>query len=303
MSIRHLLIGLLLAGSLAACFDHRDLTVTPGSSASRLRVKSITMELPNNLAKVSQFRYDAQNRLSSILTYQTPDSSISEIEYSNYQYDAQNRLTRLHHEAVLYPRGSQPNRVEQYDYLYNTAGQVSQLTHSPGEPGYVLGFNYNSAGQLTSSGRFYSTGGLQVQGLDVFTFSGKNLTADSNRTTIIAKGGPAIPSSGTTRFTYDDKVNPFYGVYVIPAPYPNGFVNPRFSPSAIYTYFGGIDNALNLSQNNVLTSVPNGGGRTFTYQYQYNAQNLPTMRIRTTTYSPPNSTVEVETLRFEYESY
>lgn len=284
----------LLAGGLFTCSDHRFPDITPGSSTSRLRVKSLTNELPNNLAKVSSFQYDAQGRLASIITYQTPDSSVSDVEYINYQYDGQNRLTQVGHTAVLFPRNSQPNRVESYEYQYTAGGLVSGLTHSPGELGFILNFSYNSAGKLTGVLRRYATGGLQIQGADAFTFTGNNLTAATISRTIIARGGPPMTSTFSRTFTHDDKVNPFYGSYIIPAAFPDGFVNPRFSPGLMYTYFGGIDNLLNLSQNNPLNSYFNGD---LTYQYQYNAANLPTVRITTA------NSMTTETLRFEYESY
>ena len=78
------LFGLILI-SLAACTDQFTLPDTPGSTTRRFRVRSLTLDLLNNLQKVSLFRYDGQNRLSSILTYQTPDSSVAPVEYSTYQ--------------------------------------------------------------------------------------------------------------------------------------------------------------------------------------------------------------------------
>lgn len=294
---------LVLAGSLWTCTDHLSPAVSPGSTTVRLRVKTITQELPNNLAKVSALRYDGQGRLSSLLTYQTPDSTASEVETSIYQYDGQNRLTGLRHEAVVYPRGSQANPVEQYTYTYNGAGQVSSLSYANG---FLLSFTYNGANQLATSGRQFSIPGISVSGGESFTFTGNNLT-----TLISARTLPLRGPSGDTRsvitYTHDDKINPFYGVYVIPAPYPNGFVNMMFSPNTVKTYFGGLENVLNLSRNNVLTEVTNStttiagnatnGTVSAAYQYEYNASNLPTVR-RTTI-----NGVLTETLRFGYESY
>lgn len=283
-----------IAGVFLTCSDHRFPDITPGSGTARLRVKSLTKELPNSLARVSKFTYDNQGWLSSIITYQTPDSSLAEVENSIYQYDGQNRLTQLRHEAIRYPRGSQPNSVEVYAYSYNTTGPVTGLSHSPGEPGYVLTFGYNATGKLASSGRSYSTGGLRIRGTDLFTFTGNNLTGINVSRTFAGMGGPEMTSTFSRTFTHDDKVNPFYGSYIIPAAYPDGFANPRLSPGLLYTYFGGIDNMLNLSQNNPLSGYFNGD---LTYQYQYNTANLPTVR---TTIANSATT---ETLRFEYESY
>ncbi len=295
------LVLLSMVVGLSACLDHRTPVVTPGSNTTRLRVKALTLELPNNLAKVSLLRYDAQNRLSSILTYQTPDSTVSEIEYSNYQYDGQNQMTLFRREAVQFPRGSRPNAVEQYLYAYDALGRVRSIDN---DPGFSLGLGYNSDGRLAGASRSFGTGGLSISGSDSFTFTGNNLTAYQSGITITAMGGPPFGGGGSNnRYTHDDKINPFYGTLIIPAP-ANGFINLAFSPRRPVTYFGGTDNVLNLSQNNVLTETPvSASDESVTYQYQYNAANLPTVRVKTTTSPAPNNTVRVETLRFEYESY
>ena len=299
----------LLIGGLSSCTDHRIPAVTPGSTTTRLRVKTITQDLPNNIAKVSAFKYDAQNRLSSILAYQTPDSTVSDIQYSTYQYDGQNRLTGLRREAVRYPRGSGSNRVEEYVYTYNGAGQLAGINYING---FSLTFAYNGSNQLMSSYRV-SYSGLSLLGRDFFTFTGRNLTSLRSNINLPTRGsGPEGTSITETTYMHDEKANPFYGVFVIPDPL-SGFINLQFGPGSVQTYFGGIGNALTLSQNNVLTEVSNNNS-TFagtsqsntvssTYQYQYNAASLPTVRTKTTTSTSPGSTTTVETLRFEYESY
>lgn len=293
---------LLMVAGLSACLDHRTPVVTPGSNTTRLRVKALTLELPDNLAKVSSFRYDAQGRLGSILTYQTPDSTASEIEFSNYQYDGQNRMTGLRREAVLFPRGSRPNAVEQYSYAYDASGRVISIDNNPG---FTLGLGYNGTGQLAGASRSFRTGGLSISGSDSFTFTGNNLSGYQSGFTVTAMGGPPFSGGGSSnRYTHDDKINPFYGVLIIPAPAPDGFINLAFSPRVAVTYFGGTDNVLNLSQNNVLTETPlRTSADLVTYQYQYNAANLPTVRVKRITSPAPNNSVRVEVLRFEYESY
>ena len=123
----------------------------------------------------------------------------------------------------------------------------------------------------------------------MFTFTGNSLTSVAASSTGTGLGGPLGPQSRNVTFTYDTNINPFYGVFVIPAPYiyataPGGIIN-------FYTFYGGIANELTLSQNNVLS----GDGAT--YSYTYNAANLPTSRTTTTGGSV------TETLRFEYETY
>lgn len=302
------LIWLSMAGGLLTCADHRFPDITPGSTPARLRVKSLTEELPNNLAKVSSFRYDGQGRLSSIITYQTPDSSVSSVQYSVYQYDGQHRLTQLRRESIPFPRpqNNQFNPVEQYTYSYNGAGQVASIAYANG---LTWTFGYTSANKLASSSTLYSHPRFTIGGLVDFTFTGNNLTQTTGGTGIRYLGMPpgtadGFPGVSSATYTHDDKINPFYGVFVIPSAL-TGFINILSAPSTPKALFGGTDNVLTLSQNNVLTDTPPAGSsrESITYQYQYNTANLPTVRIKTSTFPAPNNSVTTETLRFEYESY
>lgn len=302
------LIWLSLGGGLLTCADHRFPDVTPGSTTSRLRVKALTEELPNNLARVSSFRYDLQGRLHSIITYQTPDSSVASVQYSVYQYDGQNRLTQLRREFVPFPRPqtNQFNAIEQYNYSYNAMGQVSQISYLNG---LTWAYTYNSANQLASATTRYSHPRFTIEGNIQFMFIGRNLAQTTGGTRIRFQGMPpetsdGFPGGNSATYTHDDKINPFYGVFVIPSAL-SGFFNILLSPGTPNALFGGTDNVLTLSQNNVLTETPPAGffRESITYQYQYNAANLPTVRIKTTTSPAPNNLVTTETLRFEYESY
>lgn len=291
---------LILIG-LAACTDHLTLPGTPGSTVDRLRVKSLTLALPNNQSSVSLLRYDAQNRLSSILIYQTPDSTVAPVEYSTYQYDSQNRLTQFRREIVLRPTGSSPNLVEQYDYRYNAAGQVEGVSHPSG---YSATFRYNGNQLVSSVENFSIPVNISYNESNQFTFSGGNLTT-TNSTTRIVLRGPLLETTSTLTSTYDNKRNPFFGIYIIPAPYAQGFFNPNNANFSQPTYYGGFGNQLNLSMNNRLTSnvstTSNTSGTptntSTSYQYTYNTADLPITRQTTV-----NGAV-TETLRFEYEPY
>lgn len=293
-----LYLTILLSGGLSGCLDHRIPSISPGLPVSRLRVKSLTYEAPDNRTYVSRFGYDGQGRLSSLDSYQTPDSSVDGIVRGLYSYDNQNRLTRLQ-------RVNKTGLTESYNYSYNVAGQVSQISHSGG---LTWNYGYTEANQLSTASLFYSHPRFSIQGSLKFTFTGNNLTQTTGGTGIRYQGMPDGTSTGFpgvtgATFTHDDKLNPFYGVFVIPSPLP-GFSNVLSSPTTPSALVGGIDNVISLSQNNVLTETPVSEymGK-IAYQYQYNAANLPTVRIKTTTTPPPNAGVTVETLRFEYESY
>lgn len=303
------LILLLVAGGLITCSDHQFPDITPGSPSARLRVKTLTQEFPNNVAKVSSFSYDAQGRLSSIITYQTPDSSTSAVLYSVYQYDSQNRLTQLRREEVPFPRSQsgQSNRVERYTYSYNGAGQVSQISY---DNGLTWVYTYDNTNQLVSGSTSYSHPRFSIGGSLQFTFAGKNLTQVIGGTRITYQGMPpgtsdSFPGVTSARYTHDDKINPFYGVFVIPSAL-SGFANILSGPSTPGALFGGIDNVLTLSKNNVLSETPfppYEHRETIIYQYQYNVANLPTVRVKTSTSLAQNPMVMTETLRFAYESY
>jgi hypothetical protein len=296
---RFLIFLLLLAGGLSGCLDHRIPSITPGLPVSRLRVKKMILELPDNVAKVSLFNYDTKGRLNSILIYQTPDSTISELDYNYYRYDEQDRLTGYRREVVLYPRGNRENAIDTYSFGYDETDKLNQMAHLNG---FFVGFTYGSNNQLTRANKSFGVPGLAIREVDSFTSTGNNLTGFQYDVSITAMGGLPFGGPGNTNtYTHDDKLNPFYGVFLIPAPYPKGFVYLLNNYAQAITYFGGTDNVLNLSQNNVLTETSLNSKTT--YQYQYNAANLPTVRVKTTTATKPFESVSVETLRFEYESY
>ena len=308
--VLHYLTLLVVAGGLVTCSDHLIPDITPGSTTSRLRVKSLTEELPNFLPKVSAFRYDQQGRLSSIISYQTPDSSVAEVIYNTYSYDAQNRLTGLGRQQIPYPRpqAGQFNLTAGYSYTYNSLNQVSNIFG----PNYLSwNYTYNNANQLTGSTVYFTHPRFSVEGGYLFTFTGKNLTETRGYIGIRYQGmppgsNPPLAGLSPTTYTHDDKINPFYGAFVIPSAI-GGFSNILLSPNAVNTgaLFGGSDNILILSQNNVLSETPPSGfaENSITYQYQYNAANLPTVRVKTITSSNPSYPATTETLRFEYETY
>lgn len=289
MKIRGLRPGilyLLLIFVFAGCGDHRIPSITPGSGTSRLRVKKITQDMPNNTAKVSLFRYDAQGRLGSIIAYQTPDSTVAPVENNVYQYDAQNRLIQLNRTV----KGSGLD-YETYSFSYNAAGQAG-FGFRTSNPIYVWSIVplYDADNRLVGSSKSFTVPGVSTRENSTFTYTGNNLTFATTTGTAVQKGLQLPPQTVNVTYTYDTGINPFYGVFVIPA--PSEYASPPGGGIiGSYTYYGGISNLLNLSQNNVLSAGPN------TYTYTYNSANLPTSRI--TAYDGHVT----ETLHYEYESY
>lgn len=278
----------ITASSLLSCRDHPNPDITPGLTLARLRVKTLTLQFPNNTAKVSGFRYDQQGRLRVIHTYQFPDSTVADVENSVYQYDAQNRLVQLRREVVLFPSGSQPNPVELYTFGYNAVGLLTDLAYLNG---FSLMYGYDSANRLINSRREWGFRRYELRGTDTLTYTRNNVTRVTTNRFFTTN------TRSISTYSYDTKVNPFYGFFVIPAPYPEGFVNlERTLGGTVRTYFGGVDNLLNLSQNNVLSEASTISG-TVTYQYDYNSANLPTVRR-----AMVNGVLR-EVLLFEYEAY
>ena len=288
------LLVLLFASELISCMDHRLPVITPGSN--QLRVKSITRQLTSgsSLSTVSAFSYDNQNRISSILGFQLPDSTAAPVENTVYQYNAQNRLAQVQHSEIR--RGSIPTlRSETYTLAYE-AGNLSGIRNDPSTFG--ISATYDATNRpLRFVKSVVPVGGLQYSDSGSFTFTGNNLTSSSEKVLFLRLGEPRPIADFTTDITYtfDDKLNPFYGAFIVPVlgSYQPGLIQGGGTATTLY---GGLSNWLNFSQNNVVSAVASNGPTT-AYSYTYNAANLPITRITTT-----NGNV-TELLRYDYESY
>ncbi|GAB4018103.1 hypothetical protein GCM10028773_16710 [Spirosoma koreense] len=266
--------------------------------------------LGNDQVKVSAFQYDLQGRLGSIVAYLIPDSSQGPVERNTYQYDAQNRLV-LHQRTITRPsfyRGT----TEQHKITYNANGQVEAIKYyndsdSPGTP--IL--TYTALPQFTAQNKLqnyqkqlsptFLTGSGVVRRDDLtlsnIVFTGDNLTAFHRQRTTNDIGSFISTVDSDDSFTYDDQLNPFYGLYFIPEPL--GYIidiRQQLPTNQIY-YYGGLDNWLNLSRNNILTYTTSNAPSVTTYQYNYNAAHLPISRTIST------SNTILERITYQYESY
>lgn len=184
--------------------------------------------------------------------------------------------------------------AEEHQFDYNTDGQLTEIRYkaSNGVPlcpnqtivglseldcsgrfSYVLRPIYDAAKKVIGSQKAYSWQSTSATYVSDYSYTGDLVTSVRTLTTI--NGTTSGPQ--TYALSYDTKINPFYGVYVVPG------------------YFGGIANwFLNLS-----TLSPNNITRVegVSYQYEYNSANLPTMR-----YTIIEDKV-IQTLRLAYESY
>ncbi len=267
----------------------------PGLAAARLRVKSMSEALPGNSARLTTFMYDREGRLSGVQAVQTPDSTWATTERNYYQYDAKNQLIKHQHQIVVPASYTLVAPLaEEHQFDYNTGGQLTEIRYkaSNGVPlrpnqtivdlselegsgrlGYVLRPVYDAAKKVIGSQKAYSWQSTSATYVSDYSYTGDLVTGVRTLTTI--NGTTSGPQ--TYALSYDTKINPFYGVYVVPG------------------YFGGIANwFLNLS-----TLSPNNITRVegVSYRYEYNSASLPTVR-----YTVIDDKV-IQTLRFAYESY
>ena len=293
------LTGLLLAAGLTRCADHRDLEPKP----ERLRVNMLTHTRSDapGIQKRSVFSYDAQGRLSTILAYQLPDSTLVPVEHNTYQYDALNRLTRhrrqFYQRTLILPDTLPVLRYEEEEFVYGPTGPPTQLLYSNNAGGggplwYTVDLGYsNETGKLVTARQrmTFTNFGVGYHVYRTLTFTGDNISSVDTDYSLCVK---STCSTGltTTPYTYDDKINPFFGIQVIPDP-TGRTVNVLSGNLATSDYYGGVDNLYNLSRNNTLSE----GGTVYTYTY--NSAGLPTRRSTTDRFGLTN------TLTFDYETY
>jgi hypothetical protein len=268
---------------------------TPGPQPEQFRIKTLARTASDNpnVKHISSFKYDAGGRLASIFTYQIPDSATSPNETSTYQYDAQNRVSQM--DRVLSKGGS-----ERYVYTYNQAGKPDKIKYTGGTNDYFdLIFNYDPSGQLSSSKRTFNFANtISYDQTNAFIFANGNLGKVTTTTTVVR----TVPSSTTyiTEFVYDDHPNPFFEAPVIPA--PSRIATPSTGSFNYYSYYGGIDNLLQLSKNNLLSATTDALSK-ITYAYTYNAQNLPESRTTSQKANPSAPVLVLELLEYGYEEY
>lgn len=228
------LVGLPVVVGFVGCtnFPVPTVSLVPGQQQER----TVTQELSGNTALVSIFRYDTHNRLRSILTYQTPDSTIAPVESSIYTYDKRNRLTELKHDVV---RGAKQETVSQtYSYVYNEKGQPAEIkyTKNDGNGGlWMVGLQYDTTrrvaarlNRVTVKASSFNPDELSVPASSTFTFMGNNLTL-VNQVEPVTDTTTAGPG-----FSYRTNGVPFCGKFIIPAYFR--FANVPGPVTVYYTY-------------------------------------------------------------------
>lgn len=240
-------VALAFVLTFGSCTDHQ----VP--EESRWRVKSLSRVLPDKpgIKYISQFTYDPAGKIAAIFTYQTPDSINSPTEKSVYFYDNAGRLFQM--ERTLSSSGS-----ERYAYHYDQWENVSSINYTAAPKDYYdMTFSYDGSGKLMTSKRTFSFfSDLSFEQLNTYSFSNDSLSAVNSKTTLM-KGVTPQSSEVNSILAYDGHKNPFFGNHIIPA--PGGLASPTTTGIfGYYTYYGGIDNLLHLSKNNLVLSLVKG---------------------------------------------
>ncbi|MPR31884.1 hypothetical protein [Salmonirosea aquatica] len=280
-------IGLCLG--VIACIDHQS------PEPKKMRVKSLVRILPEEpgVRHVSLLTYDSQGKLNEIFTYQTPDSAANQTETSTYQYDNLDRLSEM-------LRIRSGGEKEHYLYSYDPAGKLAAIKYTSADHTfYDFLLAYDGNGKLLSTKRsfnFFSA--LSYVKLNTYSFNENNLSRVVATTTIKR----VVPGTWTETadFVFDSHPNPFYGNVLIPAPVR--IASPTTGNFGHYTYYGGIDNVLHLSENNVVSSSVDGRSKT-TFNYTYESSGLPASRETLASFTIEGPAQLTETLLYEYEAY
>lgn len=266
----------------------------------RLRIKSITGNKPYLKNTISVFQYEEHGRLSTVTSYQIPDSSSGTIEKSSYQYNSQGQLIEFKKRVFLH-EGSMKEYFVLFTYTYDSEGRISSFTSFHSNQGrgrqFTKTFKYDLLNRISGSAitpTLPEHNELRYKQFNDLAYTGDNVT--SNMYSESHYEGTTISSGyGKIIYAFDTNVNPFYGFPIIPAP---GSFSGQF-----YEFYS-FDNLLSLSKNNLLSIKLDNENKstnmyvsTITYAYTYNAQKMPTSR--TTTINGKTD----EKLTFVYESY
>ena len=281
---------LLLLSIVLSCTDH----FPPEPLPNHQRIKKITQTLPDEpgITHVTDFFYKPTgDSLSSLKSYQMPDPKAGLPATTTYSYRADGVIVNKVFDNIPYPG-------ELYVLKNYLSGQVGQLNYYDSQSdNYTMYFTYNG-NQLESTRRTFKTSGVSFEQKIWYFFNNNNLDSANYETSI--ERNTTTVSKSKSEFTYDDKVNPFYEMRIIPA--PNDAASPTTGNFNHYTFAGGLQSFMHLSRNNVLSEKSSTLSET-TYSYEYNADGLPTKRITMKKNTPQDQPYVAETIIIEYETY
>ena len=250
VNLRIFFLGIILVGSILACTDHLPPLPPLAPASARLRLKSTNNSNSTSLPFSTEYTYGSNNRVSSFTT--TLGSK------AVFSYDDQNRYSRFNY----YYKLTDESNGETTRFIYNSGdagfSQNTDFIKNGVNNGNLLPVVY----KLDGNSRLVSktTSSSPANASETYTYTGDNIT------TVVSVSGP---STTTTKYEYDDKPNPYYGL---------------IAPD--------IGDIRRFSRNNT-TKIINGAVST-EYVYEYNAQGLSTK------ISAKDGTVLT---RLTYESY
>ncbi|MVM33595.1 hypothetical protein GO755_26390 [Spirosoma sp. HMF4905] len=255
-------ILLLVPIALFSCNDHR-----LGGSLSPVRLR---LKTTNDGTTLVTYNYDSQNQPASITRNQIT-SSIMHGDPQRVLTDSDPYATN-----VFYIRNSAqanstvivfPPVLSNTSFLATEYGRFNTGKIFFNVPVRKYTYDFDTSGRLTRISDFSDA--PDINGAS-YEYTGENITKEN----VFTSAGHGDVYTNT--FTYDDKINPFYGL-----------LDPQ------------INARLRFSRNNILTlqSAGRGAVPNTTYAYEYNAQGLPTKL--TTTVNGNQSGITT----FTYESY
>jgi hypothetical protein len=233
--MNRLLFAPLLILLLFACKRNNDVTVPPvgGPQLARIRAADGFVQ--------TEFTYDAEGRLVNQKTFSRTRKTPDEITYA---YDRQGRLENIETSTLSYLSCAAcegPAMKFTQTFEYDGSGRVAR-TKNLNEAGFVASewsYEYDGSGRIVRQSSFFAS--INRAGrYDTFAYDGRG---NIIKTESFSEDGTL---TNRTTYQYDDRPNPFRGVYLgIQAAIfrsPNNIVREK------YEYFG-ILNGMMLSPN------------------------------------------------------
>ncbi|MDX1769379.1 MAG: hypothetical protein R3294_15075 [Arenibacter troitsensis] len=296
---------LILALTLINCSKNDDGDLTP-------------VEQIGHQEQYTRLTSYSQNSKEYSLTYNA-NGSIK--NYEHFNYPGENSLANVEYDAN--------NRIAKngaFTYTYNSIGKISTILEVIGSTEIEYLLDYNPDGQLTAHTRYTTDGSRihtqhkikynlnnQIAEINIyslystpnyskhsFTYDGLgNLVQDKNE--LSWENRNDYFESSRTRYTYDSKKNPIYGIL-----YKSGLTNDfsvinfkqMHSISAGYFYYYPPNNLVSLEVNSV--GNPSNNYITTNY-YFYNEDNLPTTMDYSKTKSNGETTLTENYKTWTYE--
>lgn len=262
-----------LSSTLIAC----DSPKNPSPSDPRFRVTKVTMK-GDQQALTDTYSYNSDGRLATIYKAYTDRRKTSNRDYyytSVLHYDGQGRLTSFENQPDYTAAGTVYPAL--YTYEYDAKGNVSLINYALNSPDssnnrfsetkfYLTYDNANRLIKLKSINDIFQDGIIYEYTYD------KGIIVKIDKSTQDNTG--RISLAYTRTYQFDDKPNPFYGLYT-GAPDPDMFTDYSYKLNTFYQ-----NNT--LTKNNIL--FPN-----LTYEYD--------------SYGNLVKVVGVNIITYEYERY